>query len=185
MNFQLLIKTKILKIKSPVAFKLSDVVFIMLINVKMPTIVSILTFKSMIFSCSVEFSIKSFIARSNIHSICRTNCRNIKAQYGIVTLWTLLSYLPYHFYLKIHKVVVSMFNSLNSNQGLSVKVLHYRITLCRTRCSLGQDLTPRQPVLSGHSKINKTKILKTNGSFMKVKSIAESDGAFCNTFDLH
>ena len=43
-----------------------------------------------------------------------------------------------------------------------------------------------KPVLSGHSKIDKTKVLKTNGSLMKVKSIAEcSFGAFCNTFDLH
>ena len=41
-------------------------------------------------------------------------------------------------------------------------------------------------VLSGHSKIDKTKVLKANGSLMKVKSIAEcSLGAFCNTFDLH
>ena len=30
-----------------------------------------------------------------------------------------------------------------------------------------------KPVLSGHSKIDKTKILKTNGSLMKVESIAE------------
>ena len=37
-----------------------------------------------------------------------------------------------------------------------------------------------------HSKIDKTKILKTNGSLMKVESIAKcSLGAFCNTFDLH
>ena len=43
-----------------------------------------------------------------------------------------------------------------------------------------------KPVLSGHSKIGKTKVLKTNGSLMKVESIAEcSLGAFCNTFDLH
>ena len=43
-----------------------------------------------------------------------------------------------------------------------------------------------KPVLSGHSKIDKTKILKTNDSLMKVESIAEcSLGAFCNTFDLH
>ena len=43
-----------------------------------------------------------------------------------------------------------------------------------------------KPVLSGHSKINKRKVLKTNGSLMKVKSIAEySLGAFCNTSDLH
>ena len=38
-----------------------------------------------------------------------------------------------------------------------------------------------KPVLSGHSKIDKTKSLKTNGSLMKVESI----GAFCNIFDLH
>ena len=30
-----------------------------------------------------------------------------------------------------------------------------------------------KPVLSGHSKIDKTKILMTNGSLMKVKRIAE------------
>ena len=43
-----------------------------------------------------------------------------------------------------------------------------------------------KPVLSGHSKIDKTEVLKANGSLMKVESIAEcSLGAFCNTFDLH
>ena len=43
-----------------------------------------------------------------------------------------------------------------------------------------------QHVLNGHSKIDKTKVLKTNGSLMKVESIAEcSLGAFCNTFELH
>ena len=43
-----------------------------------------------------------------------------------------------------------------------------------------------KPVLSGHAKIDKTKVSKTNGSLMKVESIAEcSLGAFCNTFDLH
>ena len=43
-----------------------------------------------------------------------------------------------------------------------------------------------KPVLSGHLKKDKTKILMTNGSLMKVESIAEcSLGAFCNTFDLH
>ena len=30
-----------------------------------------------------------------------------------------------------------------------------------------------KPILSGHSKIDKTKMLKTNGSLMKVESIAE------------
>ena len=43
-----------------------------------------------------------------------------------------------------------------------------------------------KPVLSSHSKIDKTNVLKTNGSLMEVISIAEcSLGAFCNTFDLH
>ena len=43
-----------------------------------------------------------------------------------------------------------------------------------------------KPVLSGHSKIDKTNVLKTNGSLMKVESIAEcSLEAFCNAFDLH
>ena len=43
-----------------------------------------------------------------------------------------------------------------------------------------------KPVLSGHSKIDKTKILMKNRSLMKVESVAEcSLGAFCNTFDLH
>ena len=38
-----------------------------------------------------------------------------------------------------------------------------------------------KPVLNSHSKIDKTKILMTNDSLMKVKGIAEC----CNTFDLH
>ena len=47
------------------------------------------------------------------------------------------------------------------------------------------DITVK-PVLSGHSKIDKTKVLKTNGRLMKVESIVEcSKRAFCNTFDLH
>ena len=38
-----------------------------------------------------------------------------------------------------------------------------------------------KPVLSGHLKIDKTKVLMENGSLMQVKSIAE-----CSlTFDLH
>ena len=43
-----------------------------------------------------------------------------------------------------------------------------------------------KPALSDHAKIDKTKLLKTKGSLMKVLSIAEcSHGAFCNTFDLY
>ena len=46
--------------------------------------------------------------------------------------------------------------------------------------------TAVKPVLSSHTKIDKTKVLKTNGRLMKVKRIAEcSLGAFCNSFDLH
>ena len=43
-----------------------------------------------------------------------------------------------------------------------------------------------KPILSSHSKIDKTKVIKTDGSLMEVESIAEcSLGAFCITFDLH
>ena len=48
MKFPLLIKAKIPTNKDFLAISLSDVVFIMLINVKMPTIVGILTFMSRI-----------------------------------------------------------------------------------------------------------------------------------------
>ena len=43
-----------------------------------------------------------------------------------------------------------------------------------------------KPVLSGHSKIDKTMVSKKNSSLMKVESNAEcSLGAFRSTFDLH
>ena len=45
-KFQLLIKTKCCKIKTFHAFKLSTVVFIVLINVKMLAVVEVVTFKS-------------------------------------------------------------------------------------------------------------------------------------------
>ena len=45
-KFQLLIKTRIQTNKQFLALCISDVVFIMLINVKMPTLVGILTFMS-------------------------------------------------------------------------------------------------------------------------------------------
>ena len=49
-----------------------------------------------------------------------------------------------------------------------------------------ENYSTENTVLSGHSKIDKTKVLKKNGRLMKVESIAEcSLGAFCNTFDLH
>ena len=52
-----------------------------------------------------------------------------------------------------------------------------------------------KPVLNDLSKIDKPKIVMTNGSLMKVESVAEGSpwsrmlqkaplGAFCNTFDL-
>ena len=54
---------------------------------------------------------------------------------------------------------------------------------------LSGKLCTVKPVWNGHSKIDKTKILMTHGSLMKVESIAECLlaplGAFCNTSDLH
>ena len=39
-----------------------------------------------------------------------------------------------------------------------------------------------KPVLSGHSKIGKTKVLKTNGRLMKVESIAECSKSILQYF---
>ena len=42
-----------------------------------------------------------------------------------------------------------------------------------------------KPALKGHSQLDKTKILMTNGSLMKVKSIADcSPWSSCNIIDL-
>ena len=44
-----------------------------------------------------------------------------------------------------------------------------------------------KPVLSSHSKVDKTKVLKTNGSLIKVEKKLQNAplGAFYNTFDLY
>ena len=42
-----------------------------------------------------------------------------------------------------------------------------------------------KPVLSGHLKIDKTKVLMDYGSLMKEVLQNAPIGAFCNTFDLH
>ena len=57
-EFQLLTKTKLLKNKDLLGFKHSDVVLIMLINDKMPTIVCIFTFMSVLILCSDELRTK-------------------------------------------------------------------------------------------------------------------------------
>ena len=59
MKFQLLIKAKMWEKKTLLALKLSEVVFIMLINVEMPTIVGILSFNA------VMSMIKSMLSSSN------------------------------------------------------------------------------------------------------------------------
>ena len=84
-----------------------------------------------------------------------------------------------------------MANMFESDPNFILKVIPYLTSVWLATpwdSVLSQDSTGYtvRPVLHGHSKIDKTKILKTNGSLMKVESIAEcSLGAFCNTFDLH
>ena len=60
-TFQLLIKSEIPTNEEFLALSLTGVVFIMLINVKMQTIVGILTFMSRIISCSAELSMKNVL----------------------------------------------------------------------------------------------------------------------------
>ena len=66
MKFQLLIKIKMLKIMTSLAFKLSDDSFIMLIKVKMPRIVGIITCMIMIKFVLSWVELK----RLTFHSLC-------------------------------------------------------------------------------------------------------------------
>ena len=75
---------------------------------------------------------------------------------------------------------VRIANRENSNQRSSL------IWVCAVCLYMSFLAGTVNPVLSSPSKIDKTKVLKSDGSSMKVESIAEcSLGAFCNTFDLH
>ena len=56
----------------------------------------------------------------------------------------------------------------------SLHIKGSQVRISKLKCTV-------KPVLSGHLKIDKTKVFKTNGSLMKVESL----GAFCNSFDLH
>ena len=73
------------------------------------------------------------------------------------------------------------------NVAKGIRLLDKKNNSCLYRRIFMQVRTfERYISLSGHSKIDKTKILKTTGSLMKVESIAEcSLGAFCNTYDLY
>ena len=78
-EFQLLQKTKMLKNKAFLASKLSNVFFVMLINVKMQTLVGILTFMSMIhfMHTSIEHE-KSLIRVKDIDLQCEYIVSNKK-----------------------------------------------------------------------------------------------------------
>ena len=55
--------------------------------------------------------------------------------------------------------------------------------LLLTGLHFSKNMYTVKPVLSGHSKIDKTNILMTNGSFMKVESIAKcSTGSILHYF---
>ena len=56
----------------------------------------------------------------------------------------------------------------------------------QSRYTLPLNIKFSKTCLKRPRKIDNTNILMTNGSLMKVESIAECPiGAFCNTFDLH
>ena len=65
--------------------------------------------------------------------------------------------------------------------------LKYQVWLVIHKCKhKKENVNTVKPVLSSHTKRDKTKVLKTSGSLMKVESIAEcSTGVFCNTFNRH
>ena len=92
--------------------------------------------------------------------------------------------------------------SIASSRPIHVCTLYWNPNFYSVICILHHALVPKDVVvlktmycqfciysktcLKRSLKNRQTKVLKTNGSLMKVESIAEcSLGAFCNTFDLH
>ena len=82
-----------------------------------------------------------------------------------------------------------MFARLNENPAMTLQDIKETKrygrtdgqTDARTDGQRENSIPPTNKVCGGYNKV-----LKTNGSLMKVKSIAEcSKRAFCNTFDLH
>ena len=66
-----------------------------------------------------------------------------------------------------------------------VRAFIYNHNVCMQTALLADAITVKT-VLSGHSLIDKTMVVKTHRSLMKIESIAVcSLGAFCNTPDLH
>ena len=92
--------------------------------------------------------------------------------------------------------ILVTFQTVNKKGTDQTVQMHAIVRFSRIQDHMGLILRkPEKPVLSGHSKIDKTENLMTNSCLMKVKSIAECSkskvlqnapiGAFCNTFDLH
>ena len=107
-------------------------------------------------------------------------------QYETISRWSLTSVLlnwTNGLLRLINSMVTELIRPVNYNPGRSQKPIKLEISSCRysqLECNEENDetegysslYTPLLP-LSGHSKIDKTKILMTNASLMKVESIAE------------
>ena len=97
---------------------------------------------------------------------------------------TVAHFLPY--FLKVAVDEDDLRNGMPISSKASVESYLEKHALYFQEICLQGKIYTVKPVLKGHSKIDKTKVLKTHGSLMKIESIAEcSLGAFCNTFDLH
>ena len=82
------------------------------------------------------------------------------------------------FYNKNAKIVNPLVSAV---LVMRVDFLFYTILQWECKCTL--KCAYSKTYISGHSKIDKTKALKTNGSLLKVESITESSlGTICNTF---
>ena len=76
-----------------------------------------------------------------------------------------ISKIKQSYLLPLMFIVIFCVKQTNWNQHAGIRMILTLLTYYL------QKNTTVKPVLSGHSKIDKTKVLKTNGSLMKVKSI--------------
>ena len=109
---------------------------------------------------------------------------SMQTQYTFVSIFVLQTFFKNIFRCKPDKTLV--FCEINSHKKiphpLNPKVLELILSKHTpiVRCTECQILITVKPVLSGQSKIDKTKVLKNDYCLMQVKSIAE-----CPPLDLH
>ena len=138
------------------------------------------------FFIAYTFKTQVHVFAGRVRIVSHLSCRTSAILKYFCPLITIPGTLFYHCHGLLPHPLHPARHVINPTNKELLKLIHQEWTLIRYFWPHLKNKTTVKPVLRGHSKIVKTKILKTIGSLMKVESIAEcSLGAFCNTFELH